>query len=65
MHMVVGGYTLGSIGVEIMIANNEAASPSVTYIPPQPELPPPSRPALPAPPREPFRYASWDDEETR
>ena len=63
MHMMVGGYTLGSLGVEIMMADDERFAAPVTYIPPEPQLPP--RPSLPAPEPQPFRFASWDDEEGR
>lgn len=63
-YMMVGGYTLGSLGIAIMIAEDEAPSAPVTYIPPQPQLPPAPRPVLSAP-KEPFRFASWNDEEGR
>lgn len=65
---VLGGYVLGSIGVEILMADQSQSqqspvvsvyTPPIEHLPPQRSAQPPS---LPAPP---FRYASWDDEEGR
>lgn len=60
---VLVGYTLGSVGGEIMMANGgDQDAGDVEIIPPQQQLPPPQ---APAPQRLPFRFASWDDEEAR
>jgi hypothetical protein len=62
-HMMVLGYIGGSLGIEIMMAEENGRG-SVVPQQHQQVLPPqPSQPALPPAPREPFRYASWDDEE--
>lgn len=62
-HMVLGGYTAGSLGVGLLMAldeDNKVAAPVVT-----PEtLPAPPVRTMEAQP-EPFRFASWDDEEPR
>lgn len=59
------GYTLGSVGVEIMMANGESEDATgVEIIPPQQQLPAPP-PQASTPQRLPFRFASWDDEEAR
>jgi hypothetical protein len=67
-YFMLFGYVAGSVGIEILIAqeNQEAATP--LYQPPFQQsmvAPPPAPQALPAPakPAEPFRFASWDDEE--
>ncbi len=52
------GYVAGSIGVDILLPDDESGNAAATNIPPQMQLPPPSRP-------EPFKFASWDDEEKR
>jgi hypothetical protein len=68
IYMLIGGYTLGSLGVEILMADEaeQAGGPgsNIQTIHP-PVSPPPQAPrALPAPKNpEPFRYADWDDEE--
>lgn len=59
-YLLLGGYTLGSLVFELLAAEDEppAVHPAQT-----------KTPALPAPPAqrtieaEPFRFASWDDEE--
>jgi hypothetical protein len=64
VYIMMTGYMIGSTGMEYVLykmsegAQQEAAAPVQTY------SPPPSR-SLPSPPGqpEPFRYASWDDEE--
>ncbi|WP_208180032.1 hypothetical protein J4T85_019515 [Sinorhizobium medicae] len=60
-----GGYCAGSVGMVLLLGEqSDPGRPLVEYLPPQPE--PSSRSApqsLPAPPREPFRFASWDDGE--
>lgn len=66
-YVLMGGYTLGSVGIEIMMAEEGGTSSTVEIY--DPPAAPPSR--LPEPPRalpgpeskEPFRYASWDDED--
>ena len=65
-YMLLGGYVLGSIGVEIMAASeDETAAPPAAYMPPSQQLPAPPRQSLPAPQAESCRFASWDDEEER
>lgn len=65
--IIVGGYTLGSVGVEYLKAQAaQDGAAGATYMPsPAPAaLPPP--PVLPRDnrqPREPFTFADWDDEE--
>lgn len=63
-HIIVGGYVLGSLGLEILWAEdgNEASS-HQTVIPPSQQIAPPPREA--EPPARPFRFASWDDEDGR
>lgn len=65
IHLMLGGYAAGSIGIELMRANE--AGPDI----PAPRLPAPP-PAQIAPPKsfipsqpQPFRFASWDDEDER
>lgn len=62
-YLLGGGYTLGSVGIEFLMAKAaEERAANATYIPPAPApLPPQKKPAQQA--REPFTFASWDDEE--
>lgn len=63
-YIALGGYVFGSIGIELMDEDERTVTaPPATYHPPQQQALPPTQPQryLPAP--EPFRYASWDDEE--
>jgi len=63
-YILLGGYTLGSIGIEILRAQEqEDASSNQTLIPPSQQIAPP--PQSPQPPARPFRFASWDDEDGR
>ncbi|MCJ8510721.1 hypothetical protein MUU53_23060 [Rhizobium lemnae] len=66
-YMLVGGYTLGSIGIEIIMADEQTVSapPVTTYISPTPQLPASPKQAPQSMETEPFRFASWDDEEER
>lgn len=64
-YIILGGYVLGSVGIEILMAEQAQNAPPTITLPSRPAepphstvLPPPSAPA-------PFRYASWDDEEER
>jgi len=62
-HMMVFGYVGGSIGVLFLMTDENGAVPASS---PQREvaLPQPkSHQTLAPPPREPFHYANWDDEE--
>lgn len=64
-HMMGVGYVLGSIGVEVLMANANEAQAEPEILPPAPQLPAP-QPQNPQPLQraaEPFRFASWDDEE--
>ena len=55
--LIVGGYTAGSLFVVMQFDDEQppASAPDGNGEPEQP--------SLPAPPREPFQYADWDDEE--
>jgi hypothetical protein len=58
-YLFIGGYTYGSLIVDLHEEQEQAAA-----LPPvQPQLPSPPPKALPRPPAEPFRFASWEDEE--
>ena len=63
-YILLAGYTLGSLGIEILMAqdNQQAAPPNQTIIPPSQQIAPPNQQE---PPRKPFRFASWDDEDGR
>lgn len=63
-YILLGGYTLGSIGLEILWAQEEdqPAPTNQTIIPPSQQIAPPQQYE---PPRVPFRFASWDDEDGR
>lgn len=62
-YLFLGGYVAGSIGIEILMADQNGGGGAVDITPPQvPSAPPRS---LPRPEPEPFRFASWDDEEER
>lgn len=58
-YILLGGYTLGSIGLEIL-AQEQGEAPHQTIIPPSQQIAPPS---APQPPAQPFRFASWNDED--
>lgn len=59
VHILLGGYTFGSIVLEMM-ADAETPQPDVPeYLPPAVQIPAPPQPA--SEPKE-FRFASWDDE---
>lgn len=61
-YILLAGYTLGSVGLEIIWAEEQAEVPaSRTVIPPNQQIAPP--PQVPQPPARPFRFASWDDED--
>ncbi len=61
-HMMMVGYVGGSIGLEMMLADKDGSGDSTELH--QQVLPPaPAQKALPPAEREPFHYASWDDEE--
>ena len=61
-HMMMVGYVGGSIGLEMMLADKDGGggSPETHQ---QVLPPPPAQRAIPPAEREPFHYASWDDEE--
>lgn len=63
-YILLIGYTLGSLGLEIAMAQDDSqpAPPNQTIIPPGQRIAPPQESA---PPRVPFRFASWDDEDGR
>jgi hypothetical protein len=63
-HILIAGYTLGSVGVEILLAQNQSES-TPDIIPSQQQLPTQPQNSMPSRPQEPFRFASWDDEEDR
>lgn len=63
-HMMMFGYVAGSLGIEAMMADGNgnqghAEAPHHHEVLP----PPPAQRALPPASREPFNYASWDDED--
>ncbi len=59
-YFILGGYAGASLGVQIfMAATEEQTAPAY---PPQPQVGPKSQTLLPPPAREPFHYASWNDE---
>lgn len=62
-HILVAGYTLGSVGWQYLEAQANEAQGQQTIIPPNQQIAPP--PQQPEPPRVPFRFASWDDEDGR
>jgi hypothetical protein len=63
-HVLIAGYTLGSIGISAMQDEDEPAPPPMREVnPPSYVMPPQARMELPPP--EPFRFAQWDDEEPR
>lgn len=62
----IGGYVLGSFGVEYMMAQDEQSGDVSIYTPPPVDSLPPQRPQShqpPSLPAQPFHYASWDDED--
>jgi hypothetical protein len=64
IHIIMGGYLLGSLGVEYLRAQEQnGAAPHQTIIPPSQQIAPPPR--APEPPAQPFRFASWNDEDGR
>lgn len=63
-YLFFGGYVLGSIGIEILMAQEEQNAPPTITLPAQ-HIEPPQRAVLPPPSPAPFRYASWGDEEAR
>jgi hypothetical protein len=62
-YYAAGGYMGGSLGIGMILEEEKRASQTID-VPHQPVSPPPQQRALPAP-RQPFEYASWDDEEVR
>jgi hypothetical protein len=64
-YIFIGGYTLGSVGIEYLISQQETpAQPPTPIVPPRQITPPPASDHMPiAPPARPFEYASWDDED--
>lgn len=64
-YIFIGGYTLGSVGIEYLISQQEVpAQPPSPIVPPRQITPPPTHAPRPiAPPVRPFEFASWDDEE--
>ena len=60
-YTLLGGYALGSIGLEIMMAQEQSEAPHQNIIPPSQQIAPPPR--EPSPPARPFRFASWNDED--
>ena len=68
-YFIVGGYVAGSLGLEMLFAQEQAQAQAQTIVPEQKpsleRLPAPPRTFLPPQDQEPFRFASWDDEEPR
>jgi hypothetical protein len=66
VYIVLGGYAAGSLGIEVLMAEENAKKAEVEVLPPLRDNVVPLRVV----PRErqadePFEYASWDDEEER
>lgn len=59
-HLFLGGYALGSIGIELWTADEQTQT---IDAPLPPQMPAPQEPSQPLPPAEPFHFATWDDEE--
>ena len=63
--LMITGYMIGSTGIAYLMhqlgigETTEVVAPVQAHSAPQAQ----SLPALPSPPAEPFRYATWDDEE--
>lgn len=67
-YVLFAGYVLGSLGMEFLMAKaREEEEERMRMYPPQRSFTPPQEPqrGLPAPPKEPFSFASWDDDEGR
>ncbi|MGY4748871.1 hypothetical protein ACVNHC_03305 [Pannonibacter sp. Q-1] len=62
-HMMVIGYVGGSVGVQFLLVDDNEGAPASAPLREEVLPPPYSQQALPPAPREPFNYASWDDEE--
>lgn len=63
IHIVIFGYLLGSLGVDYLMAQDQSANaPRQMMIPPGQQIAPTQEYE---PPRAPFRFASWDDEDGR
>lgn len=61
-HILVAGYTLGSVGWQYLEAQANKAQGEQTIIPPDQQIVPPHSYQ---PPAQPFRFATWDDEDGR
>jgi hypothetical protein len=62
-HILLAGYTLGSVGITYLEWDPDSPQPQQTIIPPNHQIVPP--PHAPEPPAQPFRFASWNDEDGR
>lgn len=62
-YILLGGYTLGSLGIELLNAQSGGDAPGQTVLQPEQHIAPPPQPYQP--PAKPFRFASWDDEDGR
>ena len=63
-HLMLAGYVIASIGVEVLAAQEEQQGGGSVYTSVQPQVPaPPAQRLLPRPDPQAFRFASWDDEE--
>lgn len=61
-YLIIGGYVAGSVGVGILLADEDGEITTATDVTPPQSIAPPEEPASPPVP---FRFASWDDEEQR
>lgn len=65
IHIMIGGYIIGALGGEYVIAKMKEAQGEPETI----DVPPPPRSIQPRPqiekPKQPFEFATWDDEERR
>lgn len=61
-HLLAGGYAAGSLGIAMLMEEQEDTASNVTIIPPHQHIAPPRERAEP---QRPFEFASWNDEDGR
>lgn len=63
VHFMLGGYAVGSLGIEILIAQEkEKRAAQVEFLPPPINVTPPTPTVVRQQPAQPFTFATWDDE---
>lgn len=68
IYLIVGGYSFGSVGLCLMEAQEQQkAEQAARMMEIRQQIKPPvqTQKVLPRPQAEPFRFASWDDDEER